>query len=158
MEKEIKTKKEIIEDEIKEETKEIVKVVKKRTAPKFNESEYALPTNAREKCRIRTAKKFNLSIDHIQAAYYDLAGKKIDGFFINELIDRLGFSDGILESRTMITKRLDLGQKAQLIDVAEHKLKKMLSSINPLKEYGKYINDVQQEFSKGLNDKAVYGE
>lgn len=110
------------------------------------------------KCQVRTAKQFDVSIEHIDEAYFKLSGRKIDGFIINDIIDRFGFSTGIQESRAALCKRYKFTPNQRLVDVAEGKLKEILSQTNVQKAYMEYINDVKALKDKERMDEAVYGE
>ena len=111
------------------------------------------------KCRFRAAQYFNVSVEHLLNAYNVLNGKKMDGFYITDLIDRFGFSKGAKSA----TNRSRLAEKygrinSHSVDVAQSKLKDILNNANVKKAYSDFVKEFKEEFSRDTDDKAVYGE
>lgn len=97
----------------------------------------------RIKCRIRAAKHYGVHIDHLQSAYKQLNGKKIDGMFINHLIDRFGFSNGKQMNRIDTAKLAGLPVEA--LEVADEKLKAIVQSMDVLGQYKEYLRTFTAE-------------
>lgn len=160
----------IEETKVKEETKEPGALVeeKKKRGPRankvdflFSEELYAdekYKATHKIKCKVRAAKVYGVTIEHLDKAYFDLNGKKLDGIYITELIDRFGFSDGRQLSRAQLANKYGYGLNITPIDVAENKLRSILQSADIKKAYATYLKDIKDEFIKETNDKAVYGE
>ncbi len=111
------------------------------------------------KCRFRACEYFEVSVEHLLDAYNVLNGKKMDGFYITDLIDRFGFSKGARSA----TNRSRLAEKygrinSHSVDVAQEKLKDILNNANVKKAYSEYVKEFKEEFSRDTDDKAVYGE
>lgn len=97
----------------------------------------------RIKCRIRAARHYDVTIDHLQSAYKQLNGKKIDGIFINFLIDRFGFSDGKQMNRVDTATKCGLPVGA--VEVADEKLKNIIQKTFVLNEYKEYLKTFTDE-------------
>ena len=111
----------------------------------------------RAKCIFRAAAKYDVSIDHIKSAYRILNGKKIDGIYVTDLLDRLGFSDGRQINTSVLATKYGHSTKKPVI-VAEDKLKEVLNNADIKKAYADYMRDISIEVDKVLRNKAVYGE
>lgn len=150
-----------------EKEKEVLekKNVKAKKAEAFDESVFLDKMNPTRspnkmshlvKCKFRACSFFNVSLDHLTKAYKALSGRKIDGVFINDMIDRYGFSNG------RQTNLADLASKNSKnnfsIEIAIDKLKAIIVYENVLGAYGAYMNDVQVEIEKGIKESYVFGE
>ncbi len=108
------------------------------------------------KCKYRAAKFFDVGVSHLEKAYRLLAGKKIDGFWITDLIDRFGFSDGTQMSRAMLVARYKKTNR-NLVDVAQEKLYDIVNSDDVTKTYVALVKDITEEFKRDLRDQTIYG-
>lgn len=111
----------------------------------------------RANCCFRTCEAFDVKPEHIEKAYIELSGKKIDGIVVNDLIDRFGWSDGEQRSRAMIAKKYDK-QSINVIDIAQQKLYDIINTDNPTKAYVELVQEIKEEFGRNLRDTTVYGE
>lgn len=109
------------------------------------------------KCRLRTCEFFEVSPEQIEKGYTVLSGKKIDGFWATDLIDRFGWSDGEQMSRDMLRIRYGKTNRNS-VDIAQEKLYDILNTADISKAYVDLIKDIKQEFSEELRNNAVYGE
>ena len=164
------------EKKTEEETTEVKKPRGKKKADKFDVGKYTvlarvetngkvvekeIPApefrNHRGKCRISAAKAYDVSIDHLEKAYIALNGKKIDGVYATDLIDRYGFVDGRNFNRASLAEKYNKNN-IQPIDIAETKLKEIVSYDNVLKAYDElYIKPIKAEAEKEIED-AQLGE
>ena len=110
------------------------------------------------RCKLRAAKAYDVSIKHLERAYYELNGKKIDGFYINQLLDRFGFHDGLQVSRKTYLEQLKSNSGRHAVDVAEQKLKEILNNPNIRDSYSSYIIEGMDQDNRETKDKSVYGE
>ena len=85
-------------------------------------------------------------------------GKKIDGFYINQLLDRFGFHDGLQVSRKTYLEQLKSNSGRHAVDVAEQKLKEILDRPNIRDSYLSYIKEGMDQANRETKDKSVYGE
>lgn len=148
-----------------------------KTADKFNESDYydikkretedgfveesVLKKEYRNhlgKCRVKTAKFFDTSIAGVEKAYETLCNRKVDGFYVTELIDRHGFHDGRLKSRGMLLKEYNMGSNQRVVDIAESKIKDMIESGDVAKAYNNYRDGIKKEMNRDLDELTIYGE
>lgn len=140
------------------------KVRKPRATKKnflFNEDLYSsdeFSANHKIKCKVRAARSYGVTIEHLDKAYFDLNGKKLDGFYITDLIDRFGFSDGKLLNRTQLSEKYGYSHGPVVVDVAENKLRSILQNENVKKAYADSLRDIKDEFIQDTNNKAIYGE
>lgn len=141
------------------------KTVRKPRATKknflFNEDLYASEdfyANHKIKCKLRAARSYGVTIEHLEKAYFDLNGKKLDGFYITDLIDRFGFSDGRALNRTQLSEKYGYGHGPVVVDVAENKLRSILQNENVKKAYADSLRELKDEFIQDTNNKALYGE
>jgi len=109
------------------------------------------------KCIFRTSEFFNVKVDHIIKAYSILAGKKIDGFWATDLIDRFGFSNGVQMSRDQLRKAYNK-PNVQSVEVAQSKIYDILNKTDINKAYVDLIEDIKSEFSRDIREKSIYGE
>jgi len=142
-----------VKDEIKPK-----KTAKPRKKILSFDPEELIPKTHIEKCKVRCAKRFNVPIKHIEKAYVDLTGKKVDGFYVTDIFDRYGFVDGFMSSRKQLSEKYKVGTNQKVVDVVEDKLETILKNENVKKSYGSYIADEKLLINKDVNDKAVYGE
>jgi hypothetical protein len=111
------------------------------------------------KCRFRAAEYFEVNVEHLIKAYDTLNSKKLDGFYITDLIDRFGFSKGARTAinRSALAKRYGR-ENSHCIDVAQEKLKGILQNNNIQKAYKEHIDLFKEEFSRETDSKTIYGE
>ena len=103
------------------------------------------PAAILNRCKLRAAKAYEVNIDHLEKAYYELNGKKIDGFFADMLLDRHGFSTGLQISRKTFLERLKSDAAIASVDVAEAKLKAIINNSDIKAAYAKYVKEGLQE-------------
>jgi len=108
------------------------------------------------KCKFRACSFFNVSLDHLTKAYKALSGRKIDGVFINDMIDRYGFTNG--KQTNIADLAVKNGKNSFSIEIAIDKLKAVIIYENVLGAYGAYMNDVQVEIEKGIKESYTFGE
>lgn len=118
--------------------------------------EYGNGNLHKAKCKYRTGEQFDVDLEQIKKAYSLLSSKKIDGFWVNEIIDRFGWSNGEQKSRQMIADKYD--KTVASVEVAQNKLRDILKTSDVAKAYVDLIKDIKEEFSRDLRDKSVYGE
>lgn len=109
------------------------------------------------KCIYRACEFFGVTPEHLTNAYKLLSGKKIDGFWTTDLIDRFGFTDTEQLSRAQVAKKYNR-PNIGVVDVAQNKLRDILNTANVEKAYVDLVKDIKEEFSRDLRDKTVYGE
>ena len=158
-----------MENEIKNATLEIEKVEEKKKPRKrkketqdhlyidgMYDSEEFKKTHL-FKCKVRASKTFGVTIDHLESAYINLNGKKIDGFYITQIIDRFGFSNGKMLSRSQIANQN--GQDSvKVVEVAEEKITDILKNKNVVQAYQKHIKDFADGFLYETKTKTIFGE
>ncbi len=100
------------------------------------------------KCKYRTCKKYDVSLEHLNKAVSALNGRMIDGFLFNHLIGRLGFFDGDLMNRA----NLALEYKSSLITVelAEARLLEILHNVDVKKAYAAYMEEHKKAREKTI--------
>ncbi len=108
-------------------------------------------------CKIAAAKFFDVSIERLEDSYIKISGKKIDGLFVTDLIDRFGWSDGKKMSRDQL-RVLYNKTNINCINIAQQKLCDILKSEDVTKAYVDLIKDIKEEFAEDLRNKVVYGE
>jgi hypothetical protein len=108
------------------------------------------------KCKYRACENFDVTIEHLTKGYSLLSGKKIDGYWATDLIDRFGWSDGEQMSRAMLSKRYN--KNVASVDIAQEKLCDILNTADIQKAYIALVQDIKEEFSRDLREKVVYGE
>ena len=128
--------------------------------PKFSESLYPNIQNAGHlgKCKYRTAKALGYPIDRVEQAYELLNGKKIDGFYVNDIIDRYGFSDSRAKSRATVSAANGHLANVRPLEIAESKLKTIMGAQNMANGYAKYVKTIGDEIEKERHDIAAMGE
>ena len=109
------------------------------------------------KCHFRAAEYFDISVDHLIKGYKILSGKKIDGFWVTDLIDRFGISDGIQMSREELRKLYKKPNK-HTVDIAQEKLRDILNTADIESAYVDLVKDIKEEFARDLKEKVLYGE
>lgn len=111
------------------------------------------------KCRFRAAEYFEVSVEHLVEAYDTLNSKKLDGFYITDLLDRFGFSKGSKSAINRNALAVKYGRESShCIDVAQKKLKGILQNNNIQKAYKEHVDLFKEEFSKETDSKTIYGE
>jgi len=109
------------------------------------------------KCKVRASKNFGVTIDHLESAYVNLNGKKIDGFYITKIIDRFGFSNGQMLSRAQIA--IQNGHNSvKCVEVVEEKIANILKNKNVVQAYQKHIKDFADGFLYETKTKTIFGE
>ena len=108
------------------------------------------------RCKYRACKNYDISIEKMQEATRLLNGRKIDGFYVNDLIGRFGFYDGVQVNRADLARKYKTTPFA--VDVAQDKLKNILQSLNIEAAYLKYINILKREEEKKITDMVDQGE
>jgi len=116
-------------------------IIKKQLVPAYQNTSHL------QRCKIRTAKLFGVSIKHLEDSYKILNGKKIDGIFINDLIDRTGFSNGNQLNRQQLVEKYKLSS-IQHVEVAFGNLKDILKYKDVAKEYNAYMKKFLLEKEK----------
>ena len=109
------------------------------------------------KCCYRTCEFFDSTAKHIKSAYSKLAGKRIDGFWVTDLFDRFGWSNGEQLSRSQLAKSYNK-RNINSVDIAQEKLYGILNTADVEKSYVALIVDIKEEFAKDLKEKTIYGE
>lgn len=111
------------------------------------------------KCRLRAAKAFDCSVNHLKEGYRLLNGKKLDGFYVTSLIDRFGFSGGSKKAinRDILAQKYE-NKTVYSVDVAQEKLKQILASKDIVKAFMDTVKDVKESFENDLKEKTVYGQ
>ena len=119
----------------------------------------ANPNEDIAKCRFRAAEFFMVSVDHLLKAYDILNSKKLDGFYITDLLDRFGFSKGAKTAINRSALATKYGRaNSHCVDVAQEKLKGILNNNNIQKAYKEHVDLFKEEFSRETDDKTIYGE
>ena len=108
-------------------------------------------------CKINAARFFDVSVAHLEDAYAQLNGKKIDGFYITDLIDRHGFSDGKQMNRADLARKYNHNH-IRPVDVASNNLKQIVRFANVRLAYEAYLTEYKNIFEKSLAEKALTGE
>jgi ribosomal protein L25 (general stress protein Ctc) len=101
----------------------------------------------RIRCKIRTAQRYNVTIEHLENAATTLNNRVIDGFLANDLIGRTGFYDGVVINRADLATRLKTTPRA--IEIADSKLASIIKKEDVLSAYSMVtslkLNDMQQK-------------
>jgi hypothetical protein len=107
------------------------------------------------KCKFRTCKKYDVSLEHMDKAVLALNGRLIDGFLFNHLIGRLGYFDGELKNRA----NLALEYKSSLITVelAEARLLEILQNVDVKKAYADYMEEHKKAKTKTIETHISVG-
>lgn len=109
------------------------------------------------KCKLRAAKRYDVSVEHLTSAYRTLNGKKVDGYYVNDLVDRYGFSNPArAENRPCLSARYGINNP-NTVDIAEDKLQLILRESDVMVAYAKYIGDGMAVVRAGIEEKAVIG-
>jgi len=108
------------------------------------------------KCCFRTGEAFNVELERISETYLKIGSKKIDGFFISDLFDRFGWSEGTQVSRQMLADKYKKPRVS--VDIAQKKLYTILREKDILKAYMKLVKDIKDTFVNELRDEVVHGE
>jgi len=107
--------------------------------------------------KIRTARHYNVTIEHFEKSYELLNGKKLDGFLVSDIMDRLGFSYGQCESRADLSERYGKNN-IKPMEIAEKKIIAIVQKKNPLAAYNEYIKNLKIEIEHKIDTDAIYGE
>lgn len=106
--------------------------------------------------RINAAKRYDVPVEQLEKVYEELNGRKIDGFFVTDILDRHGFSGWPINRQTLSEQYKKRSTKP--LEIAEAKVMKIAKSHNIRKAYQDYINDVQEEQAAEVEEKRKYGE
>ena len=107
------------------------------------------------KCKLRAARQFKVSLQHLDKALYFLNGKKIDGIFINDIVGRFGYYDGEQKNRAELSDKYKITKMNY--EATEDKLAKILQESDVEKAYTKYINFLEKENNREIKEQAVFG-
>ena len=114
------------------------------------------------KCNKRVCFELDASMDHLQYCYEVLNGRVIDGFLINDLIDRYGFQGAENVNRVaLVTRYNEINQtnkNVNALKTAFIKLKKIVTDRNPLERFMKYQKEYEDLLLKERRDKIVDGQ
>jgi hypothetical protein len=119
--------------------------------------DYTGKQNHRIRCKIQAARHYDVPIKHLEDAYFKLNSKKIDNLYINDLIDRHGFNNGVKMSRTSLCAKYDLPENPMTIDIADEKLQSILKKEDVVEGYNKYIGQLITELERSSKERAVFG-
>ena len=111
----------------------------------------------RAKCCFRTGEAYGVDLERIKDTYLKIGSKKIDGFYISDLIDRYGWSDGTQISRRMLADKYKKPGVTS-VDIAQKKLYDILSAKDVFKSYMDLVKDIKDTFVNELRDEVVHGE
>jgi hypothetical protein len=108
------------------------------------------------KCQIRTARRFNVPLEHLKDAVSDLNGKKLDGYIINHIIGRYGYYDPdkqINRSDLAVYTKTSVMQ----LEIAEEKLAAIIKRADVKRAYNEYTELLTTESKKEIKDLAKFG-
>ncbi len=108
------------------------------------------------KCKLRACTFYDVSLDQLTAAYKKLSGRKIDGIFINDMIDRFGFSTGEQVNRADLARKYK--KNVFTLEIAIDKLKNIICYKNVLGAYGAYMSNIKTEVEKGMEEAYTFGD
>lgn len=108
------------------------------------------------KCTHRVCKELGINHDHLDMCYAKLNGRKLDGFYINEMIDRYGYQGAPNLNRAALSAKY--GKITRHLEVAFEKLKGIVHNNDPLESFMKYQKEYEDVLLKTRRDKVVDGE
>jgi len=120
---------------------------------RVNKPEY---NNHQGKCTHKLCKELGISHKHLDKVYSSLNGRKIDGFFVNEMIDRYGYEGAPNINRHQLAQRH--GKIARHLAVAFDTLKGIARQQDPIKAFMKYQKEYEDALLKERRDATVDGE
>lgn len=130
------------------EVRELDEQTKKMNVRVENREVYA-PMNPRYlnnhtiKCRVRCARWFDVSFEHMEEAYRVLNGKKVDSLPISAIIDRFGWSNGEQMNRADLGKKYGISVYA--VQLAQEKLKTIIQRKDLATAYIEYVREFERE-------------
>lgn len=104
--------------------------------------------------KLRTAEAYNVPVEHLEAAMSKLNGRKVDGVYINDLIGRHGFFDGVTISRSTLAEKT--GKSVSQIELAVKKLKEIVKRLDFDKAYVEYL-DFEKKLQKAAEEEELRG-
>ena len=120
---------------------------------RVNRPEY---NNHSGKCLFRLCRELGISRDHLTKVYDELNGRKIDGFFVQDMIDRYGYEGAPNINREQMASRH--GKMARHLNVAFRTLKTIAQAEEPIKAFMKYQREYEDALLKERRDAVVSGE
>lgn len=107
------------------------------------------------KCQIRCAKRFNVMLNHLKKVVFELNGKKLDGFIVNDLIGRYGYYNGEQLNRDQVATKYKTN--SMQVEIAEQKLAEIIKQSDPKQAYIDYTQIKLNETQKEIVDSAGFG-
>ena len=120
---------------------------------RVNRPEY---NNHSGKCLFRLCKELGVSHNHLTKVYEQLNGRKIDGFFIQDMIDRYGYEGATNVNRVQLAQKH--GKLPRHLEVAFRTLKSIAQAEEPIKAFMKYQKEYEDALLKERRDAVVAGE
>jgi hypothetical protein len=120
---------------------------------RVNKPEY---NNHQGKCTHRLCKELGVSHSHLDKVYNALNGRKIDGFHINDMLDRYGYEGSPNVNRQQLAQKY--GKLARHLAVAFNTLKSIAKQQDPIKAFMKYQKEYEDALLKERRDAVVDGE
>jgi hypothetical protein len=120
---------------------------------RVNKPEY---NNHQGKCTHRLCKELGVSHSHLDKVYNALNGRKIDGFHINDMLDRYGYEGSPNVNRQQLAQRH--GKLPRHLAVAFDTLKSIAKQQDPIKAFMKYQKEYEDALLKERRDAVVDGE
>jgi len=118
-----------------------------------NKEEY---NNHQGKCTHRLCKDVGISHAHLDKAYSLLNGRYIDGFLINDMLDRYGYEGAPNVNRAHLAAKN--GKLPRHLEVAFSTLSAILRQEDTIKAFMKYQKEYEDALLKERRDNVVDGE
>lgn len=112
----------------------------------------------REKAWLKLAKTYDVSIDHAKKAYEELNGRKLDGFRVNDIMDRYGINGWAINRSDLAVKYGYRPDNISPVEIAEKKLMSIIQTEDPLKAYLGTFKEVASQLESQLKESVIYGE
>ena len=107
------------------------------------------------KCKNKACSTLGVTEDHINKAMLVLNGRKVDGFYVEDLIGRFGFFDGMCVNRHDLASKYD--RKVKSIEIATDRLSEILNNADVKKSYKAYVEGNKAESNKKLDNHVSVG-
>ena len=107
-------------------------------------------------CNHKACEQLGVSFEHLEKSYELLNGRKLDGIFITDMIDRYGFKGSPQMNRANLA--LKNNKSIQSLETAYNKLRGVLSYADVLGAYMKHQKDYEDMLLKVRRDAVVDGE
>ena len=109
-----------------------------------------------DKCKFRCCAEFDVTLQHMSKVVRDLNGRKVDGVFVNDVIGRYGFYNGVQINRAALASKYK--RSVEELEFVHDKVKAIVQHEDFKAAYEKYVDGMKKEVIKDIDDKTIYGE